>query len=166
MNLATSTHSQSTASGNEMNNVVVRSYTPVGAVSGINYASATVEAREGLVPGHQIANYSVRIEITTGGDYPQSGAAAVEYRNVENLLSILEKFESTNITTERFKFTEVEYEIDGFKIIVFNNDRGTVMVALSVGAVTIHFGSLSSIRELRSLLERAQEHLKQHGARD
>ncbi len=164
MNLATTTPSQNAPHDGEMSNVVVRRYTPVGSVTGIGYASASVEAREGLVPGHQIATHSVRIELSTGGDYPQTGAAAIDYKNIGRLLSVLDTFQATNITTERFKFTEVEYEIDEFKIIVFNSDRGNLMAALSADAVSVHFGSLSSLRELRDLIEAARTHLELHGA--
>lgn len=161
MNLASSNPGEGGAAGvsDQMTDLVVRGYSPIGTVMGMSYGSAQVEAREGLIPGRQIAARSVRVELSSGGDYPQTSTAAVEYDNLDRLLAVLTTMQSTNIQTDRFKFTEVEYEIDGLKIIVFNNDRGSLLWALSAESVSIHFNSLNTLGEFIALVERAKSHL-------
>ncbi len=161
MNLATSYPGQGDARNerDDLNDIVVRGYSPMGSVVGIGYGSAQVEAREGLIPGRQMASQSVRIEMNSGGDYPQIGSAAVAYDNLDRLISALGQLQFTTINNERFVFTEVEYEIDGFKTIVFNNERGGMMFALSAESVSIHFNGLGKLGELKSLIEKAKKHL-------
>lgn len=149
------------SAGDDLSDIVIRGYSPIGAINGIGFGSAQVESREGLIPGRQIATQSVRIELSTGGDYPQVGSASVSYENVDRLLSAISRMQFTNIDTTRFKFTEVEYEIDGFKIIVFNNDRGSLMFALSADSVSVHFNSIAKLGDIKTLIERAKSHLEE-----
>lgn len=162
MNLATSHLSEGEPGhqDEDLTDVVIRGYTPIGAINGIGFGSAQVEAREGLIPGRQIATQSVRIELSTGGDYPQIASAAISYDNVDRLLSALGRMQFTNIDTSRFKFTEVEYEIDGLKVIVFNNDRGDLMFAVSAETVSVHFNSIAKLGDLKALIERTKSHLE------
>jgi hypothetical protein len=131
----------------------------MGTIMGMAYGSAQIEAREGLIPGRQIASRSVRVELSSGGDYPQTSSAAVDSDNIDRLLSVLDTMQSTRINTDRFKFTEVEFEVDGLKIIVFNNEKGSLLWALSADGVSIHFNSLAKLSELKSVIERAKTHL-------
>lgn len=142
----------------QLNELVILGYSPMGAVIG-SYGSVQVEAREVVMPGRQIATQSARVELTTDGDYPQTGFATVPYEEIPKLLLALEKMQFTNISAERFKFTEVQYEVEDLKITVFNNDRGQLMWALSVNSLQIHFNSLSKIGDLKDIVERAKAHL-------
>ena len=161
MNLAQSNPSYKEFGDEEVKGIVVRGYSVMGALNGLNYSSAQVEAREALIPDSRMADYSVRIELSTGGDYPQTSIASINYRDVDDVLAMLDKLSSTNITTDRFQFSEVQYEIDGFSVIVFNNDRGSLMVALTHAGVTVHLNSVSKIAELRKLIASAKDCLSQ-----
>lgn len=161
MNLATSYAGQGNGGeeNQDLTNLVVRGYSPIGSVSGMGYGSAAIEAREGVIPGRQIATQSVRVEVSTGGDYPQVGVAAISFDNVEKLMSVLDRLQFTTISTDRYKFTEIEFEVDGFKIIVFNNERGGLMFALSAESASIHFNGLTKLSELKGLFDAAKRHL-------
>lgn len=145
----------------ELNELVIISYSPMGAIAGSFGGSAQVEAREIVMPGRQIVTQSVRVELVTDGDYPQTGISTLPYNDTDRFLLALEKMEFANINADRFKFTEMQYEVEGLKITVFNNDRGGLMWALSADAVQIHFNSLSKIGDFKRLIEKAKAHLDQ-----
>jgi len=165
MNLAKSHSDNSDAGGpsEDLIDLVVRSYTSIGTLSGIGYGSAQVEAREGMMPGRQLVTRSVRVELNTGGDYPQISSAAVDYENVDRLVAAVQRLRTARISRDRFQFTELEFEVDGLKVIVFNNDRGDMMFALSAEATSIHFNTLSKLEQFEALLERAKGHLETYG---
>ena len=142
----------------QLNELVIHGYSPMGTVEG-GYGTVQVEAREAVMPGRQIVVQSVRIELSSGGDYPQTTFGTISYENMNKFVLALEKIQLTTISRERFSFTEVQFELEGLKIIVFNNDRGALMWALSADALSIHFNSLSKIAELKVLIERAKSHL-------
>lgn len=157
MNLARSSPSHNEFGDEEIRDIVIRSYTIIGSVSGIGYSSVQVEAREAIVAERRLTSYMVRLELNSGGDYPQTAASIIEYDRIDDFLSMLDKLAMTNISTDRFSFSEVEYEINGFKIIVFNNDRGSLMVAFTSEGVSMHLSSVSKIPELRRLVANAKE---------
>lgn len=142
----------------ELSEIMIHGYSLMGTVSG-TFGSVEVEARELVVPARQIVSQSVRIEMTSGDEYPQRAVASIHYKNIEKFLLVLDKLQSTNIKQDRFLFTEVQFELDDLKIIVFNNDRGALMWALSAEGVSIHFSSLSTIGKLKELIEQARFHL-------
>ena len=162
MNLAHSNSSHNEFGEEEIRDIVVRSYSIIGSIRGMGSSFVQVEAREAVVPDQRLMDYSVRIELSTGGDYPQVSLASVGYKDLERFVSMLDKLTNTNISTDRFDFSEVQYELDGFRIIVFNNDRGSLMVALSHEGVTVHFTSVSSISDLRKLVTSAKESLDRY----
>lgn len=167
MNLAQS-HSHNSDSGGpeeDLIDLVVRSYSPVGTLSGIGYGSAQVEAREGMMPGRQLVSQSVRVELSTGGDYPHTSSAAIAYENVDRLIAAVDRLRTVTIRKDRYEYTELEFEIDGLKIIVFNTEGGGLMFALSAESTSIHFNGLAKLGELRTLVEKAKSHLDTFGRR-
>lgn len=162
MNLARSTPSYREFEDNDIQDIVIRSYTIIGKIGGIGQSSIQVEAREAIVPDRNLMDYSVRFELSTGGDYPQEAFASVSYGDVEKLISALNKLQSTSIKRDRFSFSEVQYEVNDIKIIVFNNDRGDLMVALSCNGVSMHLSSISKLANLTALIEDAKSHLDRH----
>lgn len=164
MNLAQQGAAKSEFGDIEIRDIVIRSYTIVGAIEGIGRSSVQVEAREAIVPDRQIAAYSVRLEFSSGGDYPQTSITSIQYENIPNLIAMLHKMESVSISTDRFKFSEIEYEVDDFKTIVFNTERGGLMVSLSSGIVSVHLNAVSKISEFISLLSLAKDILDKNKA--
>jgi hypothetical protein len=162
VNLARSTHSYTEFEENDIQDIVVRSYTIVGKLVGIGQSYIQIEAREAIVPDRNLMDYSVRFELSTGGDYPQEAFASISYNDISKFLSVLNKLEMTSIKRDRFSFSEVQYEINDIKVIVFNNDRGDLMVALTCGGVSIHLSSVSKLANLRALVEEAKSHLDRH----
>lgn len=140
----------------EVKGIVIRSYTITGVVTGVSYGSVSVEAREAIIADTNSAAYFVRFELSTGGDYPQTAATLVRFEDVDDLISALKRLASTNINTERFQFSEVEFEISGISFIVFNNDRGSMMLAVSCNGTTVHFSSISKVSEIANNIESAK----------
>lgn len=162
MNLARSTPSYVEFEEEDIRDIIVRSYTIVGSLNGVGQSTLQVEAREAIIPDRQMTDYCVRLELDSGGDYPQQSFASINYNEIDRLIVIINKLQTTNITTDRFSFSEVQYEISNFKIIVFNTARGSMMVALTSGSVTVHLPSPSKLSELSDLINRAKSHLDQH----
>lgn len=162
MNLAKSTPSYVEFGDEEIRDIIIRSYSIIGEMSGIGQSTIQVEAREAIVPERNMADYSVRLELNTGGDYPQQAVAVIGTNDADRFISMLRKLETTTISTDRFSFSEVQYEINDLSVIVFNNDRGSLMVAVTCNGVTIHLTSVSKIAHLIQLVERAKSHLDQH----
>ena len=143
----------------DVRGIVIRSYTPVKTITGLNYGSVHVEAREAIITDTNSASYFARFELATGDDYPQTAATLVKLSDLDALISALDKLATTNITNERFQFSEVEFEVNGLTFIVFNNDRGKMMFAVGCNGVNIHFNSISVVsdfanytREVRAIL--------------
>ncbi|QYJ06406.1 hypothetical protein [Qipengyuania flava] len=132
----------------DVKGIVIRSYTPVGSVSGLSYGMLQVEAREAIITDTNSASYFARFELSTGDDYPQTAATLVKLSDLDALIPALDRLATTNITTERFQFSEVEFEISGLSFIVFNNERGSMMFAVGCNGLTVHFNSLSKISEI------------------
>ncbi|RJX69847.1 hypothetical protein D6858_02780 [Tsuneonella suprasediminis] len=57
---------------------------------------------------------------------------------------------------ERFEYSEIEFEISGLSFIVFNNDRGSMMLAVGCNGVNIHFNSISRISEISEYVKKAK----------
>lgn len=149
MNLArTAPVNSEFSDADDVNGIVIRSYTPIGEVTGINYGSVSIEAREAIIADTNSTAYFARFEVSTGGDYPQNSATLVRYEDLDDLIVALKKLSSTNITTERFLYSEVEFEISGLSFIVFNNDRGKIMLMIGCNGTSVHFSSISKVSEI------------------
>ncbi|KUM26938.1 hypothetical protein AU467_18325 [Mesorhizobium loti] len=157
MNLASMHPAEPEARPSEASDIVIRSYTSVGSMQGLG--KIEVEAREAFIPDRRHVAYFIRISTETMGDYPQSSAAAIQYDNIEKLIVAIDKLSNVSIKADRFAFYEVEFEIDGLKIIVFNDARGRTMFNISVANITVTFVAIHRIAELRELILRAKKHL-------
>lgn len=142
----------------ETNDVVIRGYTSIGFVEG--YGKAEVEAREAVIPDRKHVVYVVRINLETADDFPQTAVAVISYDHVDNFLRALGQLERTTITRDRFAFSEVEYDVDGLKIVVFNDARGKLMFVITVGTVSVHFPAMSSLTTFKGLVSKAKEYLE------
>lgn len=158
MNLANMSagHDES-AKENESSDVVIRSYTAIGSLQALG--TVEIEAREAVIPDRRHVAYFVRVGLETIGDYPQTAAAMIQYDNVPKLLKSLDKLGAADIKTDRFAFSELEYEVDGLKIIVFNDGRGKIMFVVTIDNVSVHFNALNRLDELKNLISRAKNHL-------
>ncbi|MDO6413735.1 hypothetical protein Q4F19_05010 [Sphingomonas sp. BIUV-7] len=159
MNLARSISSETESADEDILDIVVISYTTVGVVNGVGQSTVQVEAREILIPDRSSASYSVRFELSSGGDYPQETFASVAYKDIDRLTSMSKRLETTSISTDRFSFSEVQYEIGDLKIIVFNTDRGTSMAIIKSSNVSVTLSSPSKLSAFTALIEKARAHL-------
>lgn len=160
MNLASSVSTLNEFGEEETNDVVIRGYNIIGGVQGLG--KIAVEAREAVIPDKKIVAYFVRLEVESGDEYPRSAFAMISYDKISKTLNALERLEGANIRTDRFSFTEVEYDVDGAKFIVFNDQRGRIMFCVVAGGVTAHFTSLAQLADIRLLIGKAKAHIDQH----
>jgi hypothetical protein len=160
MNLANTIQDEPEKDINIAPDIKIRSYTNVGSVLG--FGRVSVEAREHIVPDRKQVSYFVKFEIQSGGDYPQTVAAVVGYDNIQSLIDAIERMSHLTISSDRFSFSEIEYEVDGLSIIIFNNDRGKLQFAVTAGNTTVHFSSMADLNTLRVLVVRAKEHIDRH----
>ena len=133
-------------------------YTPIGAVKS-GFGSIEVHAREILLPSTNTMQHFVRMELLPNDEYAQASIANVQSKNFDQFIANLEKLEQTNIDQERFKFTEVQFELDDVKITVFNNDRNDLMWACEILGQSVHFHSLEEVTNLRMLVEKSRAYL-------
>lgn len=158
MNLASmSSSSGETEPENEGADVVIRSYTSIGSLQAMG--KIEIEAREAVIPDRRHVVYFVRVGLESMGDYPQSAGAMVNVENVPKLIKSLGKLSEATIKTDRFAFSEVEYEVDGLKFIVFNDGKGKTMFVVSVDNVSVHFNNLSRLDEIKNLIAKAQSYI-------
>lgn len=141
----------------EANDVMIRSYTAIGSLQSLG--KIDVEAREIVVPDRQHVSYFVKVALQSMGDYPQEAVAMVQQANLPRLLGALDKLKKATITTDRFAFSEVEYEVDGLKIIVFNDSRGKLMFVIIAGGVSVHFNVHSRLVEFEDLIIKAKQYI-------
>lgn len=163
MNLA-KTHSggaRDNSETEELGEMILHAYSPMGKLAG-SYGSVEVEAREMLIPARHVASQSIRFELSSGGDYPQTGIAVISSESIISLIAALEKLQTATINQDRFEFTEIQCVIDDLKITVFNNDRGSLMWAMATDGVSVHFSSLKLISRFVDLIEQAKSHLEKH----
>ncbi|TGS89394.1 hypothetical protein EN817_03350 [Mesorhizobium sp. M3A.F.Ca.ET.174.01.1.1] len=160
MNLANAHSAETESQPLEASDIVIRGYTSVGQMEGLG--KIEIEAREAVIPARRQVAYFVKVEVSTMADYPQSSAILVQYDNLDKLLANLDRLSKINITTDRFKFSEVEYEIDGLKIILFNDNRGKTLFNISTGSISATFSPITRINEFRVLIEKAKKHLEVH----
>ena len=102
--------------------IVVRSYSPVGVVQ--SYGQLEIEARELVFLDAKKAEHFIRISVKEEDSFGRTGSCAILDTDVEKLISLIERLATVLIKTDRFDFTEVEAEISGLKLIIFNNSRG------------------------------------------
>ncbi|WP_442577592.1 hypothetical protein ACSBOB_18650 [Mesorhizobium sp. ASY16-5R] len=160
MNLAQAYTDRNEFGETETNDVVIRSYTTMGTVEG--FGKVSILAREAVVPDRKMALYFVGVQVESSDQYPQTRHAAIQFDNVEKFLRAIDRLEKAVITTDRFAFSEIEYDVDGLKVVVFNDGRGKIMFVVTVGGVSVHFPSMSQLADLRGLIRRGYEHLRQH----
>jgi hypothetical protein len=159
MNLANMhSNTQEEAQGDEETNVTIINYTNIGSIKG--FGKASVEAREFVIPDKKYIDYFIGVETESSGDYPQTGKTLIKLKNVEKLLSSIDSLSRANITRDRFAFTEYQYEVDGLKIVVFNNDRGQIMFMIGTENISTHFTEISRLQEFRNLIQKAKMHLE------
>ncbi|MBW8283774.1 MAG: hypothetical protein K0M55_09240 [Rhizobium sp.] len=160
MNLASTFTEKAQTEGEDTNDVLIRNYTSVGSMQGMG--KIEVEAREIVVPDRRHVAYFVKVSAESMDDFPQTSVALLQYDNLPKLIASIDKLAGSNIKTDRFAFSEVEYEVDGVKIIVFNDARGKILFVICIGSVSVHFNGLNRLPEFKELILRAKRHLDQH----
>lgn len=135
----------------------IRNYTPIGTVSG--FGKLIIYAYEIVLLGAGHSQMFIKIGVEGGGQYPQSSAALIKYENIEKLTDMIGRLSEINSINKRFKFMELEYSIDNFKIVVFNSESGKMMFSASCDGVTASFGDLLRLDDLKAFIRRAKVEL-------
>jgi len=157
MNLASTAVSRNEFGDAELSDIVVRGYTPFGVIKALG--SIEVEARESVIPDRRQSAYFVRVELQAPNNPEHTASSLLRYDNVDKLTWAIDKLATASIRTDRFHFTELEYEVDGLSIVVFNDAKGKIGCAIRTGGVTVHLTTISMLIDLKSLIVGAKQHL-------
>jgi hypothetical protein len=142
------------------NNIVIRRYTEIGAVKG--YGKLSVEAREGVVLDARHVQYFVKLTAETADQYPRYGHGSIQIDALPRFLEALDRLSSASIDRNKFAFTEIEFNHEDIKIVVFNNHTGKIMTTVDAAGVSVTFPDLSALSELKRLIQKAKTHLETH----
>lgn len=136
--------------------IIVKCYTSVGKMKA--YGTIEVDAREVInIDGGRVSHFAA-VSIETAGDYPQSGATAISYDNIDRVCAAIDQISRTDPKYSKFKFIEAEAIIDDLKITVFNDANGKMHFSAATGIAAIHM-DLSRIMELKRLFETAKNQI-------
>jgi len=83
----------------------------------------------------------------------------IQFSNVTKLISAMERLQNATPATDRFQFSEIEFDVDHLRVVVFNDERKKLMFAVIVEQIGVHFSAMGQLRELRDLIIRAKQHL-------
>lgn len=157
MNLSDMHKENENNDNNIENDIIIRGYTPIGSIR--DMGKIEIEAREVVIPERKNFSYFIKISIESYGQYPQNTATLIQYDNIDKLIMAIDKIGNAKINSDRFSFSEIQYDIDGFSLIVFNNDRGKIMFAATTGTSSAHFNNIDRIFELKKLIQKSKDTL-------
>ena len=141
-------------------NIVVRRYTEIGAVKG--YGKIIVEAREGVILDARHIRYFVRLSAESPDEYPRHSHSIIQFEDIQKFTESLDRLRSASIDRIKFSFTEIEYNYEDTKIIVFNNANGKIMTSVQAGDIAINFPDVSALSQIKELILKAKSHIEMH----
>jgi hypothetical protein len=144
----------------DVSEIVIRSYTSFGKIKG--NGDLRVEANELIVIDRRHVSYSIKVILQTVGDYGTTAATLIQYENIDKTLVALDRLSAATIKSDRFMFSEIEYSIDGFTVVVFNDSKGKLIFSVKIANVEIYFSSISQLVEIRNVIDFAKRHLDKH----
>lgn len=160
MNLANKFDERSPETDETPDNIVVRRYTEIGAVKG--YGKITVEAREGVILDARHIRYFVRLSAETPDDYPRHSHSIIQFEAISKFTEALDRLRTASIDRIKFAFTEIEYNHEDTKIIVFNNSNGKIMTSVQAGDIAINFPDINALSQIKELILKAKSHIEMH----
>lgn len=160
MNLASKPDEPSPKNDDGPENIVVRRYTEIGTIKG--YGKITVEAREGVILDARHVRYFIRLSAETADDYPRHGHSSIQIEDIDKFVDAIDRLRTASIDRIKFAFTEIEYNHEDTKIIVFNNANGKIMTSIQIGDVAISFADLNALLQLKELIAKARAHIEMH----
>ncbi|MFI0394645.1 hypothetical protein [Paracoccus jiaweipingae] len=135
-----------------------KAFCPIGSIDGAG--TIAVSAFEAVIPTKQMVFRGVRFEVTGSGEFDRTGTVTVAQDNAEKLISSLDNMASSRIERQGFPMVEVETEVDGLRIIVFNMRNGKVVALVEADGESIYLNSQSDLFDLSKLASLALDHLR------
>lgn len=142
-----------TADDEQSYGIVVKCYTNVGSISA--WGKISIDAREIISIDARTLRHVALVTVETGGDYPQTGIAAIDYDDVEKLCAAIEKIKSIDPKSTKFGFIEAEISQDDLKVVVFNDNRGKMHCSIGADGHSVHM-ELARLSEVIHLLKKAK----------
>ncbi len=135
-----------------------KAFCPIGVVDG--GGSVAVSAFEAVIPARQTVFRGVRFEVTGGGEYDHTGSVTVAQENAEKLIASLDNMASSKLFREGFPMLEVETEVEGLRVVVFNMPNGRINALVEAGGQTCYLDQQSDLFDLSKLSGLALDHLR------
>ena len=139
---------------------IIKGFTPIGSISGIGGGTVKVTAYEIAAPSRGIVLHRVQFEVADEETFQNGGTASVSLEAAERLSEALSNLANAKISTDRFRFSEVEAKVDDLKITVFNTEDRRIMASVSAEGYMCHLKLQSDLLNLGRLLDLAVLHLR------
>ena len=142
--------------------VMIRGYTTAGAIRGIR-GNVTVDARDfrdASDPTRRVTGISISIKETSR---LESNISFIDYDEIEGLLKGIDYITRADSEVTKLENFEVEYRTKGyFRVIVYNDSRGQLSVALTSGrdGRTSAYLELEDLELFRKLIVAAKSYLE------
>jgi hypothetical protein len=142
--------------------VIVRGFSTVGTIRGLG-GNVTIDARDfrdAGDPTRRVTGISVSIKETSRLE--RENTSFIDSDEIEGLLHGVDYIVKASSEVTKLDNFEVEYRTKGyFSVIVFNDSRGQLSVAVTSGRVgrTSAYLKLSDLAEFRKLIVAAQSKL-------
>jgi hypothetical protein len=141
----------------EVGTVVIKGYTSLGTVSGVEVTAMTLRS---AASGQ--TRSGVLIEVSSGGTTKRTSRSYIDYDEIAPLLNGIAFVAKTDASATKLKFFEGIYSTKGdLKVTVFNNENGSRNVAVqsgSIGSATT-FMSFEQLDRLQALIREAKDML-------
>ena len=141
--------------------IIVRSYSKIGTVSGMG--NLNVEAREVVNVDNRSVSYFLIAAITSGGQYPKEGHSIIKYDEIEKICLAIDRIKFAHPKITKFRSFEVQWASeDGFKICVFNQERGGLGISVSGGNVSMFLNGIQKLGDIRQLFEDGKKYIDEN----
>jgi hypothetical protein len=141
--------------------VVVRCYSTVGRLTGVG--KITVVSQQIISSSVNASNCSVRVEVETAGDYPQTGISSIDYENIDRICATLDQLRGADPAATKFAYMEAVCEVGDFKIVVFNGADQRIYFSVQTQNAHVHM-EVAKLPQLTDLLRRGKTFIDQNKA--
>lgn len=104
----------------------------------------------------------MRLSAESSDDYPRHGHSAITLDALPKFIEAIDRLRTASIDQKKFKFTEIEYNYENIKVVVFNNLSGKIMISIQIGDVSVNFSDVNALLEIKELINRAINHIEMH----
>lgn len=119
-----------------------------------------IEAREFIDFDQRDMSYTVRVTLTSSGDYPSESTAVIKLEEIENVTRAIERLAKADPSITKFRRFEARFDSnDKLNVAVFVGRNDNLMGAVSHGSSTVILTSIAELEKFNSALQRAKSYI-------